>query len=167
MEANLQALRAELAQTQAALAHSNQQIAAISAAQDALRLAAQTEIAQSEARSAALIAQMAQRGGGGGGDKFDMVDFKAVQPGNFKGRREESWKLWSRAFKTYCNTRKTGFRRALDWAEACHDPVDHNHIDAMGWEHARVADQKLYDFLELTCREDALVMVEKFPDMGF
>ena len=81
------------------------QIAAISAAQDAVRLAAQTEIPQSEARSAALIAQMAQRGGGGGGDKFDMVDFKAVQPGNFKGRREESWKLWSRAFKTYCNTR--------------------------------------------------------------
>ena len=50
MEAGLQAVRAELAQTQAALAQSNQQIAALQAAQDALRLAAQSEIAQSEAR---------------------------------------------------------------------------------------------------------------------
>ena len=37
----------------------------------------------------------------------------------------------------------------------------------MGWEHARVADTKLFDFLLLLCKEDALVLVEHYDGMGF
>ena len=126
-EAILNQLRGELAQAQA-------HITQLSAAQEALRTAAQAEIAASEARSAALIAVIGRKQASdtGGGDKFDIVDFKAIQPGQFKGRREESWKLWSRSFKTYCNTRKNGFRKALDWAEAMDFAINEHTIDKMG-----------------------------------
>ena len=96
------------------------QIAQLSAAQDTLRAQAATAIAASEARTAALIQQQNTSGSGGGGGKCDwleLVGFKVAKPADFHGKREESWKLWSRSFKTYCNVRKEGVRKALEWAE--------------------------------------------------
>ena len=90
------------------------QIAQLSAAQDQLRAQAVAAIAQSEARTAALMQQ----------ERIDLVDFKVSKPAEFYGKREESWKLWSRSFKTYCNVRKEGFRKALEWPEA-YDGASH------------------------------------------
>ena len=95
------------------------QIAQLSAAQDTLRAQAVAAISASEARTAVLIQQHNTGGGGGkGSDWLELVDFKVAAPANFHGKREESWKFWSRSFKTYCNVRKDGFKRALEWAEA-------------------------------------------------
>ena len=88
------------------------QIAQLSAAQDSLRSEASSAIAASEARTAQLLQQ--QGGGGGGkGDHIDLVDFKVAKPADFYGKREESWKVWSRAIKTYCNVRCEGFKRGI------------------------------------------------------
>ena len=99
------------------LASTRAQIVRISSEMDVLRTGAQNAIAASEARSAALFAQMSASAGTRE-DRFDIVDFKVAKPDNFHGKREESWKVWSRQFKTYCNVRKSGFKQALDWAEA-------------------------------------------------
>ena len=82
-----------MGQLSAELDNAKAQILRLSQQQEALRTAAQAEIAASEARCAQLVADLAKKNTGS--DKFDIVDFKAIQPGPFKGRREESWKLWS------------------------------------------------------------------------
>ena len=126
------------------------QIAQLSAAQDTLRAQAAAAISASEARTAALIQQQNAGGGGGKGDWLELVDFKVAAPANFHGKREESWKLWSRSFKTYCNVRKEGFKRALEWAEAyAGQVINESSIDDLQWPLARMADAKLYDFLSL------------------
>ena len=89
------------------------QIAQLFAAQDQLRAQAVAAIAQSEARTAALI-QQHNASGGSAHERIDLVDFKVSKPAEFHGKREESWKLWSRSFKTYCNVRREGFRKALE-----------------------------------------------------
>ena len=104
-------------QVAAELAQSRAQILRLSTEMDALRANAQQAVAQSEARLMNVIQAQGQGNRGGGDDKIDIVDFKASQPEPFKGRRDESWKLWSRSFRTYCNVRKQGFRQALEWAE--------------------------------------------------
>ena len=79
-----------------------------------------------------------------------MVDFKVAKPELFHGKREESWKMWSRQFRTYCNVRKDGFKKALEWAEEYGGLVINDQsIDQIGWPSARLADTRLYDFLSL------------------
>ena len=147
------------------------QIAQLSAAQDTLRAQAASPIASSEARTAALIQQQNTSGLGGGGGKGDwleLVDFKVSKPADFHGKREESWKLWSRSFKTYCNVRKECFRKAVGWAEGYTGQViNETSIDEMQWPLARTADTKLYDFLTLQCKGDALVLIEHYDGLGF
>ena len=112
LEQAVQQLTDELAQARA-------QIVRISGEMSTMRAQAAQAIADSEARMAAEVARVS--GGGGGGAKDDelkMVDFKVSKPSDFYGRREESWKAWSRQFKTYCNAIKSGIRKALDWAES-------------------------------------------------
>ena len=159
-QAMFQQMSDELASTRA-------QILRISSDMDALRSGAQAAIAASEARSAALFAQMSA-GNATREERFDIVDFKVVRPDCFYGKREESWKVWSRQFKTYCNVRKSGFKQALDWAEAFQGTcINESTIDDMQWPAARLADTKLYDFLILQCKGDALVIVEHYDGLGF
>ena len=97
-----------------------------------------------------------------------MLDLKVHKPENFHGRRDEPWKVWSRQFKTYCNAIRTGFRKALEWSENFEgECIDESAIDSMGWPQARLADEKLYDFLVMICKGDALVIVETYDGLGF
>ena len=153
-----------LAQVVTELAQAREAILRQAAALDLLRTQTQAELAASEQRTRALVASIQPSRGD---DRFDVIDFKSASPTAFSGRREESWKKWSRQFRTYCNARKDGFRAALVWAEQSQVEINHNTIDSMGWAHARVADSKLYDFLLLTTNEDALVLVEHYEGMGF
>ena len=156
----------QLQQVVAELAKSRAQIMRLSAEMDTLRANAQQAVANSEARMTRLINDQAARGGGGE-DKIDIVDFKAAQPEPFKGRRDESWKLWSRSFRTYCNVRKQGFRQALEWSENFqHGEIDLQALDSMNWAPARAANEKLYDFLSLICKDDAHMLVEQYEGMG-
>ena len=146
-----------------------QQIGELAQAQENLKAQAQAAITASEQRSAALIGQVraATQQGSNPQDKIELVDFKVNKPTEFHGRREESWKAWSRQFKVYCNVRKDGFKRALEWAEQQSATIDTHLIDHMGWEFARAADSRLYDFLFLQCKSDALVLIERYDGMGF
>ena len=159
MEQAVQQLTDELAQARAQIVRISGEIATV-------RNQAAQAIADSEARMAAEIAKAA--GNPGKEEELKMVDFKVSKPNDFYGRREESWKAWSRQFKTYCNAIKSGFRKALEWAEAFDgEAIDSRTIDSMGWPTARLADEKLYDFLILICKQDALVIVETYEGLGF
>ena len=161
------ATAAQMQQLADELASARAQIVRLSTEQDNLRAQAQAAIAASEARTQALIASMSARDAQAN-ERFDIVDFKVARPDNFRGRREESWKVWSRQFKTYCNVRRHGFRQALEWAEAFQgDMINDSTIDQMGWGPARLADTKLYDFPFLVCKDDALVIIEHYEGLGF
>ena len=71
-------MEAALGQISAELDNAKAQILRLSQQQEALRTAAQAEIAASEARRAQLVADLAKKNTGS--DNFDIVDFKAIQP---------------------------------------------------------------------------------------
>ena len=89
------ATAAQMQQLADELASARAQIVRLSTEQDNLRAQAQAAIAASEARTQALIASMSARDAQAN-ERFDIVDFKVARPDNFRGRREESWKVWSR-----------------------------------------------------------------------
>ena len=157
------------AQLSTELTSARAQILRLASEQQALRAAVAAEIAASEERTNNLLAKLG-RAEASSAERFDLIDFKSVKPDNFRGLRTESWKVWSRQFKTYCNMRREGFRKALDWAETFQgDIINDTTIDEMSppWPAARLADAKLYDFLLLTCKDDALVLVEHYHGLGF
>ena len=161
---------AEFQQMQNELKTARDQIAALAVAQDTLKQNAQDAIAASEARSAQLARQLAERATANAqstNERFDLVDFKVNKPEPFSGRRDESWKSRSRQFQTYCNVRKDGMKRALDWAEAQTTKIDGNAVAGMGWALGEMANARLYDFLFLQCKGDAHVSVERHDGMGF
>ena len=158
MEGAVQQLQQELGQARAQILRQADALAA-------LRAECDQAIRASEERTRQLLA--AQAAAAPPNDRFDIIDFKAVAPAAFNGRREESWKKWSRKFRTYCNARRDGFRAALQWAEKAPAEINESTIDQMGWPQARTADSKLYDFLLLITGEDALVLVEHYEGQGF
>ena len=49
--------------------------------------------------------------------QFDLLDLKELKPDHFRGRASETSKPWARKFKAFCNSKRSGFRVALEWAE--------------------------------------------------
>ena len=90
--------------------------------------------------------------------KFDLLDAKALQPDKYKGRRAEAFKPWARKLKAYCNAKRGGFRKALEWAEKQQQEI--TDLSGCPWPDAQLADSKLHDFLLMTLEEDAQVLVE-------
>ena len=155
MEQAMVQLQAEMAQARdqiarMASAHDGLQKAhlALRDESDALFKARQFEIEQSERKLEKLLFNQ----------KFDLLDLKAMQPEVFKGRRAEAFKPWARKLKAYCNAKRGGFRKALEWAQQQTEEImDLTHCP---WEHAQTADAKLHDFLLMVLDEDAQVLVE-------
>ena len=81
------------------LAAARAQILRLATDQQELRQQAMQAIAASEARTTTAIAQLTARDARSD-DRLELVDFKVVAPENFHGKREESWKVWSRQFRT-------------------------------------------------------------------
>ena len=141
MEQAVVQLQAELANTRTQMGTMAQQHDALSAAHMALRSETdalfrqkQMEIATSEQKLERLLFNQ----------KFDLLDAKAMQPDNFKGRRTEAFKPWARKLRAYCNAKKGGFRKALEWAEEqTSEIIDLTHCP---WPDALHADAKLHDF---------------------
>jgi uncharacterized membrane protein len=94
--------------------------------------------------------------------KFDLLDLKTMQPEVFKGRRNDAFKPWARKLKAYCNAKRQGFRKALEWAETQTEEI--TDLGLMQWDQAIMADAKLHDFLLMMLGEDALILVET-PDL--
>ena len=163
IEQTVQQLTAELSQARS-------QIIELSQRQDDILRTARMEIQAAETRLQDVInrtSMAASSGGNNDSNRFDVLDFKSVVPTAFHGKREESWKRWSRRFRTYCNARREGFRMALTWAEMQEFEINPSTIGRMGWEQAKAADSKLYDFLLMITWDDALVLVEQYGGMGF
>ena len=101
-------------------------------------------------------------------EKFDLIDLKINKPEHFHGKRDESWRAWSRQFKTYCNARKEGMRTALEWAESFEgEIINEAAADTLNWAAGRMSNTKLYDFLYLLCKSDARILIERYEGMGF
>ena len=157
-------MQGELDQTRAQVVLISQQHDALRAAHDALNQAAQSalqqranEIAQMENHLKGLIFRQ----------QFDLLDAKDLKPDSFKGRKTENFKPWAKKFRAYCNSKRGGFRKALEWAEK--EKVEIQDVRQTGWEFAEAADAKLYDYLLQILEEDALMLVEKheLQDRGF
>ena len=90
-----------------------------------------------------------------------------MKPDPFKGRRSESFKPWKKKFEAYCNSKRSGFRAALDWAAKQKAPIQDP--GQSGWEFAVAAAPKLQDFLLQILQEDALMVIDKpeLVDQGF
>ena len=93
--------------------------------------------------------------------QFDLLDLKDLKPGDFKGRRTENFKPWARKLKAYCNGKRDGFRKALEWAETQQSEIQSLAGMSPAWDHAEAANTKLYDFLLQLCGEDAQLRIEK------
>ena len=106
-EAAVQQLAAQAVQLAGELAQARDQLTRQASALDQLREQARTavegvraEVAASELRTQALVAAANGRGGAAGDNRFDLLDFKTNAPSAYHGRRDESWKQWSRKFRT-------------------------------------------------------------------
>ena len=115
MEQAMIQLQTDLAQTRSqmqmmAASHDNLQRAheALKGQSDALFRQRAEEIKASEDKLSRLLFSQ----------KFDLLDMQAMQPEMFKGRRNDAFKPWARKLKAYCNAKRQGFRKALEWAES-------------------------------------------------
>ena len=150
------ALQNSLAQAQGQIAQQATAHEALRQAHDALTLAAQNaladkdrKISEAEANLKNLIFRQ----------QFDLLDAKELKPEDFKGRATEAFKPWQRKMKALCNSKRTGFRAALEWAEK--QPSEISDLGPMGWDHAEAADPKLHDILLRILGESALMLVDK------
>ena len=150
-----QQILSELSNTRAQLQQMATAHDALAAAHEALRAASEkalnektAQIAETESKLGKLAFQQ----------KFDLLDFKTLQPEIFKGRHHETFKPWARKVKAFCNAKQQGFRKALDWAEKQEHEI--HDISSMGWDRAAAANEKLHDFLLQLCAEGAQVLVD-------
>ena len=99
--------------------------------------------------------------------RTDLINVKDSRIEVFSGKKTESYKTWAKKFKAFCNTRHTGFRQALEWAEKNSEPIDTDDLMELNWEDAYDADHKLYDLLVMVTADDPQILVENYPDQGF
>ena len=85
----------------------------------------------------------------------------------FAGKGSDNIKPWAKQLRNYCNFHKPGFRAALEWSESQTDAIRAEHFSQMGWLPAAEANIDLYEFLLTVVSDEALVLVENYPDAGF
>ena len=70
--------------------------------------------------------------------------------------------------KIFANSQRVGFKRALEHVELSESElVCARSVQGMQWEFAKTANVKLSDFLQRFTSDDALRVVEAYPDQGF
>ena len=76
---------------------------------------------------------------------------------------------WTKKVQAFCNTKKSGFRRALLWAAKVKEPIAAQNLKDTQWEHIDEANTKLYDLLVQICTGEALTKIETTPgeEAGF
>ena len=149
-------LRQEMAQTRVHVVQRTDSYEALKSVHDALNLAAQQALADkdqqiqlTESRPRGQIFRQ----------QFDLLDSKEIKPDQFKGRTSETFKPWQRKFKAFCNSKRTGFRAALDWAETRTTEILNS--AQVPWDNAEAAAPKLQDFLLQILDENALLLIDK------
>ena len=152
----------QLAAVNMQLLSSQEQLAALSKAIDTVRQEASDAV--TDLRNGLLKEQIkskemtdyitkfgqAQNPQGGGYKEREMslVNTKEFHGGQFAGAKNESFKIWGRKVRIFCNAQKQGFRKVLEDVENNEDvEIGARQIAEMAWEHAQTADAKLADFL--------------------
>ena len=162
--ATMEQMVAEITGLTQRLALSEQQGVRLATQLDAMRV--DTETALRRARD--MISELDNKDSRGGDrDRLDLVDIKTMTPQAFGGKAQESYKQWAKKVKAFCNAKKPGFRKALDWAEAEARPVDEAALTVLSWPAAELANAKLYDLLVMHLYDDPLVLVENHQGQGF
>ena len=98
--------------------------------------------------------------------ELELLNLKHLEPKNFTGAKDENYKSWAKKLKTYCNAKKEGFRKALDWCGNEESAIDLD-VMAASWDWARTGNSKFHDLLMNITTDDALLVVESVPDRGF
>ena len=65
--------------------------------------------------------------------------------------------------QAFCNTKRTGFRKALIWASRLKVPISSADLASTQWEHIDAANTKLYDMLSQVYTHEALTKVQTTP----
>ena len=107
------------------------------AAHDALNVAAQQAIAEKDQKIRELedrLKSLTFR------QQFDLLDSKELRPDHFRGRVTDALKPWQRKFQAFCNSKRTGFRAALEWA--LKQPTEILDLTPMNWDHGEAAAPK-------------------------
>ena len=70
-------------------------------------------------------------------------------------------------FKAYCNSKRSGFGKALEWPER--QPGEIHSLARASWAEAEAADPRLCDFLFHILSDDALMLIERLEpsERGF
>ena len=99
--------------------------------------------------------------------QFDLLDSKELKPDHFRGRASETFKPWARKFEAFYNSKRSGFREALEWAET--QAPEFLLPKAVPWDNAEGAGPKLQNFLLQILDENALPLVDKpaYADNGW
>ena len=171
----------QLAAINMALLSSQEQVATLYQAIDGVRkeasdavLELRNGLAMEQARSAELADKLQQWGGPAQGNvlprgrEMRLVNTKEFSGGNFAGAKNESFKIWSKRVRIFCNSQEAGFKKALEGIELNEEvELKTRVVNDMQWEHAETANVKLSDFLSTYCADDALQILEAVPDRGF
>ena len=155
-QAAIMVLQNELAQTRQAVQAGAAAHDALQRAHEALNNAAQAALADKDRMIKEVedrLRTLVFRQG------FDLLDAKDLKPEHFRGRQTEAFRPWQKRFKAFCNSKRSGFRAALEWAEQQTTEIaDPSHS---GWEEATAAAPKLHDYLLQVLEEQALLLIDK------
>ena len=129
-------------------AHSALQVAHNQLRDDASRVLSEKaeEIKQLERSIAGLLRKQ----------NCDLLDIGTLKPTEFQGERAEKW---AKKLKAYCNAKQSGFKRALEWAEA--QPSEIMDLSGCPWDRARDLDETLFDVLQQCLRGHAGLIVDR------
>ena len=97
---------------------------------------------------------------------LSFINSKNFEGGKFSGAKFENSRAWSKKVKIFCNTQYRGFRKALTNAEECKDRVGIENLDLPSWDFATDVNEKFSDFLHTYTSDDAMRIVEAYPDQG-
>ena len=91
--------------------------------------------------------------------QFDLLDAKELKQVKSCGRAAEHFKPWQRKGTAFCQSRRTCFRAALEWAET--QGTEILNATLVPWDHAEAAAAKLQDFLLQILNGNALLLIDK------
>ena len=86
-------------------------------------------------------------GGGGSGEKMDLLNLKHVKPEVFTSREGEAWKPCAKKTKLLLNGKIPGFRAALVAAERLETEIAPGRLDFTDWPLKMDAVVRLHEFL--------------------
>ena len=158
MEAAFAAMTERLAQTEAHTRQLSEQLDRLRAESSTAVTELRAQLEQSRAANAVPVTDR---------KKWSLLHAKNHVPKTFSGDKNDDFKAWVKLVKGYSNAVKSGYKKALEWAETSKEPILADELELMSWMDGGEADTNLDDNLMMTTTGDALRIVEAFEDRGF